>query len=69
MAAGPVYSKENEQRIKIFLSWSGDKSKKLANVANAFDIKVDKEHRGLADCYTIKAVYEVLSQKVLVKTK
>jgi CRISPR-associated protein Cas2 len=40
-------------------------SKKLANVANAFDINVDKEHRGLADCYTIKAVYEVLSQKVL----
>ena len=36
MAAEPVYSKENEQRIKIFLSWSGDKSKKLANVFKTY---------------------------------
>lgn len=36
METGPVYPIENEQRIKIFLSWSGDKSKKLANVFKTY---------------------------------
>jgi CRISPR-associated protein Cas2 len=39
-------------------------SKKLINVANALEIKTEENHRGLVDCYTIQAVFEVLKQKL-----
>lgn len=35
-------------------------SKKLVDVAKNFAITIGKQHRGLEDCYTIKAVYEAL---------
>lgn len=36
MATGPGYSIENEQRIKIFLSWSGKKSQELATLFKTY---------------------------------
>ena len=39
-------------------------SKKLINVANALEIKTKENHRGLVDCYTIQAVFEILKQKL-----
>ncbi len=40
--------------------------KKLSDVAAACEVHVDKNecHRSLADCYTVKAVYDVLKRKL-----
>jgi DNA polymerase III epsilon subunit-like protein len=34
--------------------------KRLVDVATDFNIEVNKYHRGLADCYTVKAIYDLL---------
>ena len=39
-------------------------SKRLIEVAKVFEIPVARNHRGLADCYTIKAVFEALREKL-----
>lgn len=39
-------------------------SKKLSDVAATYKINVAEKHRSLADCYTIKAVYDLLRQKI-----
>jgi CRISPR-associated protein Cas2 len=38
--------------------------KRLADIATEFNIKVNKYHRGLADCYTVKAIYDILKKKI-----
>lgn len=39
------------------------KRKKLIDIAKEFNIKVVNCHRALADCYTVKAIYDILKQE------
>jgi CRISPR-associated protein Cas2 len=45
------------------------RSKKLADIASYYDISVNERHRSLADCYTIKAVYDVLKNELKKQSK
>ncbi len=38
--------------------------KRLVDIATEFNLNLNKYHRGLADCYTVKAVYDVLKKKI-----
>ena len=61
-----IIDNQHYDTMKLYAEFSKDykAKKKLVEVAGACEIPVDEYHRGLADCYTVKAVYDVLRIKL-----